>query len=267
MIRAVFLDLDGTLLDCTGGKDRLSDYTLRVFERLKQAGIHLFTATGRSLSFLPESVGGAGFDGWVLVNGGCVWAEGKEIKRHVLDPDFVRMAVSRLEEEGIEFALQIPEGTWMSRERKNLLRHFRKYLFDDRRLISGPVSDCAERTMKLELYVCPQKVEICREILSPLMWTWDEKFNVMEAYATDVSKGTGAREMLEYFGLAPWECMCFGDDINDRELFEMAGWSVAMLNGKDELKKIGNDICESVGEDGAARYLERALDSNFLVRG
>ena len=81
MIRAVFLDLDGTLLDCTGGKDRLSDYTLRVFERLKQAGIHLFTATGRSLSFLPESVGGAGFDGWVLVNGGCVWAEGKEITR------------------------------------------------------------------------------------------------------------------------------------------------------------------------------------------
>lgn len=267
MIKAVFLDLDGTLLDCTGGKDRISDYSLKVFGKLKEAGILLFIATGRSLSFLPEFIGGAGFDGWVLANGGGVWAGGREIGRHVLDGDFVRTAAGRLEEEGIEYALQIPEGTWMSRERRNLLGHFRKYLFDERRLVGGPVSDCAEKTMKLELYVCPGKVKACREILSPLTCDWDGKTHVMEAYAKDVSKGTGAREILGYFGIAPSECMCFGDDSNDMELFETAGWSVAMSNGKNELKNISNDICESVREDGAARYLERALNSNFFEKG
>lgn len=37
---------------------------------------------------------------------------------------------------------------------------------------------------------------------------------------------------------------------NDREMLEAAGLSVCMANGSDALKRIADDICPSVKDDG-----------------
>ncbi len=264
MIKAIFFDLDRTLLDCDGGKDRFSDRDLLVFGRIKQRGIRLFVATGRSVSFIPPFVKAAGFDGFVLVNGASVWVEGLEIARHVLPAKQMEVITGRLWEERIEYALQIPGGTWISRDRSLLLPHFRKYLFDEGHLIEKDLSACLQETMKLELFVYPKKYALCQELLKELKYTWDPKTNTMEAYAKTVSKATGAKEILGYLGLEPEECMCFGDDYNDLELSRLAGWSVAMENGIRALKDQADDVCGRAVQDGVAQYLEKALGSNIF---
>lgn len=133
MIKAVFVDLDGTLLDCGRGQFEPSQCFRRTLDRLRKKGIDFFVATGRSAAHLPSSVRECGFRGYVLANGTSIWLDGQEISRHVLPEELMRRITGQLEEEQVEYALQIPGGTWMSRKREHLLPHFKEYLFDEKR--------------------------------------------------------------------------------------------------------------------------------------
>jgi len=257
MIRAVFMDLDGTLLDCANGKSGISARSRGVFRRLKEQGIALFVASGRSVSFIPEAVRGAGFDGYVLANGAEIWAGDHVVAAHTLDPELMRRITQDLEQEKIEYALQIPGGTWMSRKREHILPYFKEYLFDERFLTESPLAECLDRVMKLELYVFPEQYERCREILEPLDMMYTPKTHGLEAYSRNVSKGTGTAEILRHFDIGQDESMCFGDEQNDLEMFRSAGWAVAMGNACEAVKGQADDVCGCVGEDGVAAYLEQ----------
>ncbi len=56
------------------------------------------------------------------------------------------------------------------------------------------------------------------------------------------------------------DVIAFGDEHNDFELLDYAGWGVAMNNGTDQFKGIGNDVTPMTNqEDGLAVYLEDLL--------
>lgn len=259
MIKAIFLDLDGTLIDCNQGRFGISEHDRRVLEQIKEKGIDLFVATGRSVSLIPPSVKAAGIRGYALVNGANVWVDGGEIGRHVLPFEKIRDITGQLEEEQVEYSLQIPGGTWMSRRRDHLLPHLKRHLLDEKFLIEKPLEDCLQETMKMELFVPPEKVVVCSRILEPLEFVHVPLTRTMEAYAKTVSKATGAKEIMDFLGIDRKEIMCFGDDVNDLELFQAAGWSVAMGNAVPELKAKASDVCGRVEEDGVTRYLEKVL--------
>ena len=69
MIRAVFFDVDGTLL--SHKTNRVPGTTVRALEALRQKGILTFLATGRHISMLTQMrpLEGLQFDGIVSLNG------------------------------------------------------------------------------------------------------------------------------------------------------------------------------------------------------
>ena len=74
MIKAIFFDIDGTLLDHSPkGGGRIPPSTLRCLEALRKKGIKLFVATGRipaMVTFLEDLFP---FDGFVTLNGQLAW--------------------------------------------------------------------------------------------------------------------------------------------------------------------------------------------------
>ncbi len=265
MIKAVFMDLDGTLLDCANGRCGISDYSREVFGRLKSQGILLFVASGRSVSFIPPTVRDVGFDGYVLVNGADVQVGEQVLSVHTLDPQLTYQVTRLLEEEKIEYALQIPGGTWMSKERSHILPYFRQYMFDETFLIERPLQECLGQVMKLELYVFPEQYEYCKKILGPLDYMYTPELNALEAYSKTVSKGSGAEEIFQYLGLDRSEGMCFGDAQNDLELFQTAGWAVAVGNAHGLVVERADDVCRCVWEDGVAEYLDQWFLQNKYI--
>ena len=80
MIKAVFFDIDGTLVSFKTHK--LPDSTVRVLDLLREKGIKVFIATGRQLQSI-NNLGTQEFDGYVTLNGGyCLAGKDKVIYKH-----------------------------------------------------------------------------------------------------------------------------------------------------------------------------------------
>ena len=70
------------------------------------------------------------------------------------------------------------------------------------------------------------------------------------------SKATGVEQVVEHLGLKPDNVMVFGDGLNDLELFDYAGISVAMGISHDKIKEKADYITKTLEEDGIFDALE-----------
>ena len=71
------------------------------------------------------------------------------------------------------------------------------------------------------------------------------------------NKGLAVERLCEYLGVPIDDTIAFGDSMNDLEMIQTAGLGVCMGNGSEALKKIADEVCPPVGEDGLYRAFER----------
>ncbi len=81
----------------------------------------------------------------------------------------------------------------------------------------------------------------------------------LEITAKGVNKGSAALWLMDYLKVSPERAVAFGDSANDLPLAEVCGAFVAMDNSSQRVKDLADDVCESVYDDGVARWLERAM--------
>ena len=110
MIKALFFDLDGTLL--TSGKS-LSPATVSALQNCRSRGLRLYIATGRS-PHLDKTLGWtedvlALFDGGVFSNGACVMQGGTPRWARIA-PDAVRACVDIANRHGVNVSLHMDDG-------------------------------------------------------------------------------------------------------------------------------------------------------------
>ena len=74
-----------------------------------------------------------------------------------------------------------------------------------------------------------------------------------------MNKGLAVRIICGRLGIAPDECMAFGDYLNDLELLQAVGESYAMANGHEALRSAAKHICPSNDDDGVCRTIRRTL--------
>ncbi|BDP53149.1 hypothetical protein EfmJHP35_10730 [Enterococcus faecium] len=91
--------------------------------------------------------------------------------------------------------------------------------------------------------------------------TWGGPTAILEIVSKGIHKAKGVQEIANYLSIDQKDVIAFGDEHNDLELLDYAGWGVAMANGTDQLKGIANDVTPLKNqEDGLAVYLEKLLN-------
>ncbi len=76
----------------------------------------------------------------------------------------------------------------------------------------------------------------------------------------EVTKGSAVTELCRHHGIAPQECIVFGDWHNDLPMFEAGCVNVAMCNAVPALRERAHHVTERDNEsDGVAHFLERAF--------
>lgn len=91
--------------------------------------------------------------------------------------------------------------------------------------------------------------------------TWGGPFSILEMTQKGVQKANGLEYLARCFAFKKEDVLAFGDEHNDLEMLEWAGWGVAMKNGTLEAKQAANDVTHLTNdEDGLADYLRNYLE-------
>ena len=72
----------------------------------------------------------------------------------------------------------------------------------------------------------------------------------------EASKASGVSHLVNHLGLKPENVLVFGDGLNDLELFDYAGISIAMGKSAPELQEKADYITKNLEEDGIFYALE-----------
>ena len=250
MIRAAFFDIDGTLVSMRTHEIPAS--AVRALEELRAAGILLFIATGRSNADMPRPIreldARLPFDGFLTFNGQyCYDAAGEVFRDAPIDPSDVGRIVDLAADGVIDIAV-------MQRSRMFVSRHTPRVVAAEAAVDNvTPVGDLAlafsEPTYQFCAYIGPGEEHLFMDVCEHVEHTrWSPNF--CDVIPAGGGKPAGIAATLERWGLAPEECVAFGDGGNDVPMFGCVGVSVAMGNAADDVKAAATMAAPDVDDDG-----------------
>lgn len=79
----------------------------------------------------------------------------------------------------------------------------------------------------------------------------------LEVYSAEASKANGIKLLSDY--IEHDKLICFGDNLNDIPMFELADECYATANAVERVKEISTDVIGSCDEDGVALFMEKKL--------
>lgn len=251
MVKAIFFDIDGTLVSFQ--THRLPESTVWALDRLREKGVRLFIASGRQKRFI-NNLGTQEFDGYVTLNGGyCLAGADKPIYKHRIPPEDIAALIRYQEEvEPFPCALVEEEETYLNYANETTEAIGRMLNFDP------PVRPLSENRRKdvFQLIAYFGEGEE-RRIMSVLPHCEATRWNPLfaDVIPAGSSKAVGIDKMLAYFGIPLADTMAFGDGGNDVSMLRHVGIGVAMGNAGDEARRAADYVTTSVDEDGILNAL------------
>lgn len=246
MIKAVFLDMDGTVYSHDSGS--VPPSALAALHALKRKGILLFCATGRHrLELRDLGCGRLPFDGWLTLNGAiCYNADGIF---HSVPADREDLAVLIEESGRYDFPVMfLEEDSMYINKADDLIRREMEEIHTPMPEIRE-VAGVPENDIFMAVPYCCDRIwnSFCGR-LKHVKWTrWSRALDVM---SSDVGKGEAVRHVLRRYRLKKEEVMAVGDGPNDLELFGACGVSVCMGNGSPQLKQAASYVTDHIENHG-----------------
>lgn len=256
MIKAVFFDIDGTLVSFK--THRIPDSTKQALARMRERGVKVFIASGRppvQMHFLKDLVDFE-FDGYVVMNGQyCYDAQGVYHKEHI-PTDSLRMLLPYLEQTDISCSFVELDYVYINRITKPVTDLYEMLGGTAQMEPTGdPTRSLTHTTYQLSVFLPKEEEE---GFLSHLPGCKAARWN---PYFTDIvpadgGKPVGLQKTLERWGIRQEESMAFGDGGNDIDMLRYAGVGVAMGNASDDVKQAADYVTADVDDDGVRRALE-----------
>ncbi|MDR3308611.1 MAG: Cof-type HAD-IIB family hydrolase [Tannerella sp.] len=253
MIKAIFLDIDGTMVSFE--THIMPDNTRAALCAARRRGVKVFVATGRHTSDI-NNLGDMEFDGYITLNGAyCMVGEEVVFKRSIPHEDieaFVRYGEQVrsspvpcffVEADRVVANMDDEEIRRMS----DLVKFVPRPVIPQRQLIDKEIFQLTA------FFPHAEEASIMKHLPGCCSTRWYPTFT--DIIARDVDKSVGLAKIGEYFGISVAEMMSFGDGGNDINMLRYAGTGVAMGNADDEVKHAADYITTSVDEDGIGHAL------------
>ncbi|WP_300747936.1 Cof-type HAD-IIB family hydrolase [uncultured Brachyspira sp.] len=256
MVKAVFFDIDGTLVSFNTHK--VSDLSKEAIKLLKDKGIKVFIATGRIKKHI-NNLGDLKFDGYITANGFDCYIGEKSIYRNSIAREEIYSLMHYLKnKENFPCSVMIDSGIFIN------------YITEDVEKVSNSINltipsadnyyelleKNADNILQLNLFVDDKKE---KELMHSIFKNCEaSRWHPLFADVNNKGGGKhiGIDKIIEYYDIELSDTMAFGDGGNDISMIKHAAVGIAMGNADEEVKKYADYITDDVDNDGIYKALK-----------
>lgn len=278
MKRLIFLDVGGTLCDDSG---KVPSSARSAIQKARQNGHMVFLCTGRSKPEITDEIRSIGLDGVIGAAGGYIEINERVLLHKQMDEADVRNIIRFFNRHEIAYYLECNSGLYASNNCQE-------------KIMAVATGNLEPNSAEYEKIV--QEVEWFVQLLKPvesktnmddvnkisfvnntlplqkIVDTFGGNHQVYpstvpqfgpnsgEISIAGINKKTAIHHVLRHLDFPSEKTMAYGDGINDIEMFEAAGYRVAMGNAVEALKSKADEITGRPEEDGIqASFLRNKL--------
>lgn len=260
-------DLDGTLLN---SEKRITDTTKNILNKAIEKGVHFSVATARTPATVVDMLQGINVNvPAVVMNGAAIYNLEKQHYERVvcMEPRLVKKIQDILDKENKNAFIYCIEEDKLVAHYKTLENSYEEEFFNERQnnprktFKQGMPSENAkvvhfsiigekERIEKIQLQI--KEIKGLAQICSTDVY--NESIYYLEVYSENVSKAAAIQYLKETYDFN--KVICFGDNLNDIPMFEMADEKYAVANALEEVKLLCTAVIGHNNEDGVAKFIE-----------
>ncbi|MCR5229075.1 MAG: HAD family hydrolase [Solobacterium sp.] len=260
--KALFFDIDGTLVDYPHGIRSIPEGALEQMHRLRNEGNLLLIATGRPYAMMSEPVFSFPFDGFVSMMGGLVDIKGRTISEVRFGFENAKELIRQLEDIGCQLLFETARECYARPESDELLKFCGLFGFADVVCTDFDMDDVAERLLKIEIAGAPE--EMSRKIRETVSGRFGYEIvcsrefgDSFDIFPPGISKAAGIEKAISYLNIRQEDTFAFGDSANDIQMFRFCGTGIAMGNAVQELKDCADITAEPVWDRGLEKILKK----------
>ena len=260
-VRAIFIDMDGTLLKASNS---ISHRNMEAIYRLINQGVKVFLATGRHYEVTAPYHKEIGLrTPMICLNGAAI--HDAETAR-VMQMKTIRLNEERFHnltaESPCNVIIHTVNGLYCKETNKEIDYWTKvgqippRYIGDLRQANYQDVLKYSVRTG----VPSPQISALFKEEAEVI--DWNDGF---EMVAPNVSKWSAIKSLLTEFRISPNEVVAIGDGPNDIEMLRHVGTGVAMGNASEKVKAAADFVTGHHENDGLAEFIERYLLKSYAI--
>lgn len=256
MIKAIFLDIDGTLVSFK--THRIPQSAIDALSKARERGVKVFIATGRPLPFV-NNLDGLEYDGIMTVNGANCQVGGDTVLCHnPISRDDLKRLMEYYRQKPFPVAFASNDDVFMTMSSEEAGEVFELLNLDAPR--TAPIGECLDMDVMqiIGFFDAGEETVLMRDVLTGCAaQRWHSKF--ADVISAGNNKAHGIDTMIGHFGISLDETMAFGDGGNDREMLRHVRYGVAMGNARSEVKEVAHYVTQSVDNDGIALALQKFM--------
>jgi len=273
-IRLLATDIDGTLLN---PQFQISEGDLAALRRAHAAGVEIVLVTGRRHAFAMPIAKQLGFDLWLISSNGAVTRSltGETFHRDLMPAETCRQLCGAMQEfrgntvltfdketKGAIVLEHLDElGPSIRRWLEKNMEYIEFVVPIERALVTDPVQSmfCGTMTRMSQALRALGSAGMDGRVTILRTEYPERDLSMIDVLRADCSKGHALERWATHRGYAREQVMAVGDNHNDVEMLEFAGYPVIMGNACEELRGRGWTVTLGNHECGVAAAVETAL--------
>lgn len=263
-IKIVFVDIDGTLVN---KRKRVTLKTRKSIKKIVDKGIYVVLVSGRDvLHTIDKSRRALASPIVISSNGSEIYNYNKQETIFIdkIENEKIKKVWAYCNKNEIGLLIKSISGKYtnkylIGKDKENGIlitneKELKKIEFSQIVFVCNDI----EKMLKAKEYITNLNLSITNYSESFLDNTISDRYR-LDINNKNVSKGVAITKLLKYLNIEKENSLCFGDFINDLDMFDACGTKVAMENACDSLKEKADYITSSNNKNGVAKFLDKYL--------